>query len=427
MSTVSNRNTITLLIFSSGSFVLSYATTFVFVRGMGAEGFDDYAVAVSSMVILASIAEMGTGKYAMRAIPEYTENKKWSLAKGYFRFSIILIILVSLVLLVVTSLVEYQEDSVLWDYALGLAILFLPAVALTGAVAEFLMANLAVIRSALVTRILIPGATLIIGFAWVYSSTGFTAIQGVLSFGTGWLIGLIAVIWFLKRTTRLEIRIAKPLYHTSEWRFRIIPFVFFAMLITTLPRIGIIILEIVNPQETTVAVYAVAAETGAFIYLIAKSTDKMYLPHLSVLIERRDITTMIAEQRKRWLWIGTVSIFFLLGIFIFGKNILLLFGKEFVEGYMALCIIAVSTTIWTMTSLAPSYLKYLGKNRIVLVATAITVLTHIGLCFPLGYYYGATGAAISFAVPVILLYSLFSIVAGFYLRKTVALSMEGKE
>ena len=52
MSNVSNKNAVALLLFSVGSFALSYATTIVFARTLGANGYDDYAVAVSALTTI---------------------------------------------------------------------------------------------------------------------------------------------------------------------------------------------------------------------------------------------------------------------------------------------------------------------------------------------------------------------------------------
>ena len=94
-----------------------------------------------------------------------------------------------------------------------------------------------------------------------------------------------------------------------------------------------------------------------------------------------------------------------------------MFGQEFVEGYVALCIIAVATSVWTLASLAPAYLKYIHKERFVVVATTLTVLAHIALCIPLGYWFGATGAALSYAIPVIAMYLTMAAVATRELRR----------
>ena len=46
MSGASNKNAVALLLFSTGSFVLSYATAIVFARALGAVGYDDYVTAL---------------------------------------------------------------------------------------------------------------------------------------------------------------------------------------------------------------------------------------------------------------------------------------------------------------------------------------------------------------------------------------------
>jgi O-antigen/teichoic acid export membrane protein len=417
MASTSNKNTISLLFFSLGSFLLSYTTAIIFARALGANGYEDYAVAVSTLAIIATLAEMGTGKYALRIMPAYRENQFWSLAKGYFRFSAILILLVSMLLVTIITVLEYLEDGVFGGYALRLAILFLPIIALVGAGSEFVMANMAVIRSALVTRLLVPGSTLLLGILWVVSPYELTVIQAILFYGFGWVIGFFAVVLFLRQSTQVEIRKVQSEFRSREWVVKVLPFLFFALLITTLAKVGVIVLEIVHPHETIVAVYAVAAETGTFIYLIAKSTDKMFLPDVSVLIERKDFIGLRLKQKRRWLWLGSACVLFLLVIFLFGKKILLLFGPEFVSGYPALCIIATSTSVWTMSSLSPSYLKYIGKERFVIILTSLTIVAHVGLCFLLSYYYGLTGAAISYALPVILLYVTMAFYANNQLTK----------
>lgn len=75
---------------------------------------------------------------------------------------------------------------------------------------------------------------------------------------------------------------------------------------------------------------------GGRLYLIAKSTDKMFLPRLSVMLERRDARGVSRERWKRLAWVGAVCLAFMLGALLFGREILGLFGPEFVDGYAAL-------------------------------------------------------------------------------------------
>lgn len=417
MNDIQRKQIFSLLAFSIVSFALSYATAIVFARSLGADGYDDYAVAVSFAVILATLAEMGTGKYALRIMPAYADRSDWSAARGYVRFSVRLILATSIALAVFGVCWEYLKDGVFGNYALGIVLLFLPAMAWVGAGSEFVTANRAAIRSAFVTRMLVPGSTLALALAWMVSPLERTAPRAVLCYGASWLIGLAAVYLFLKQTTREEIRKAQPEPRTQEWLTSIWPFLYFALLISVLAKVGVIVLELVASDEATVAVYSVAAETGTFIYIVAKSTDKLYLPSVSTMLEHEDQSGLKQGRRGRWIWLGSICVGFLLTVFFFGKQILALFGPEFVEGYMALCIIAVATSVWTLASLAPAYLKYVHKQKFVLVATTLTVLTHIGLCIPLGYWYGTTGAALSYAIPVIAMYVTMAAVATRELRR----------
>jgi hypothetical protein len=46
-----------------------------------------------------------------------------------------------------------------------------------------------------------------------------------------------------------------------------------------------------------------------------------------------------------------------------------------------LCIVAAATAVWTMASLAPAYLKYVGRQRFVVVGTSLAVLAHVAITF----------------------------------------------
>ena len=52
----------------------------------------------------------------------------------------------------------------------------------------------------------------------------------------------------------------------------------------------------VKPSEASSGVAAVA---GGFIYIVAKSTDKLFMPSMSVMIEHEDI-----ECDSECIWVG---------------------------------------------------------------------------------------------------------------------------
>ncbi len=64
-----------------------------------------------------------------------------------------------------------------------------------------------------------------------------------------------------------------------------------------------------------------------------------------------------------------------------------------------------------MNSLTPAFLKYLHRQKLVVITTTLTVLIHVLFCVPLGYWFGATGAAVSYAIPVIGMYLMMAVLA----------------
>ncbi|MDP6558137.1 MAG: polysaccharide biosynthesis C-terminal domain-containing protein, partial [Pirellulaceae bacterium] len=65
----------------------------------------------------------------------------------------------------------------------------------------------------------------------------------------------------------------------------------------------------------------------------------------------------------------------------------------------------------TLFSLAPTYLQFTDRSRSVLSAMVASVMLSLILCFPLSYYFGATGAAIAYAIPISMLYAALRVVA----------------
>ncbi|MEE8107445.1 MAG: polysaccharide biosynthesis C-terminal domain-containing protein [Planctomycetota bacterium] len=396
-----------LLLFSLGGFVLTYGTSIILAREMGASGYDNYAVAIAAASILSTLAEMGAGKYAMRVIPAYVEHQNWGRAKGYCRYAVLLILGASIILAAVAAWSEGIEAGEFRSHVVGIVVLFLPVMALVGYGAEVVMANGAPLRASFVTRLIVPGVM----FVAIAASAGrveLTAEYAVFWFGAGWLIGLVLVWIQYLRTADKRVRAATAIYEPWYWLKRSSPFLAFALLISMMSKIGVVVLEGTSAAETEVAIFSVALDTGSFIYIVSKSTDKLFLPSLSVMIERQDREAMLAIGTKRRRLMRWFCAVFLLIIFTLGRTILGVFGEEFVSGFPALCIVSVATCVWTYYSLVPSFLKYIKMNTFVVRCTAICVAINIGLVYILGPRYGATGAAIAYGVSVTTLYLTFA-------------------
>jgi len=160
-----------LLFLTASNFGIAYLTGILVARALGVQDFDEYAVAVAAVTMLSTLAEFGTGKYAMRVLPAYVEAEDWGHAHGYRRFAHGTILLLSLLLAAVFVLPDLETGGFRSLSASSVAVLFLPAMALVGYGAEVVQANHATVRAAVVSRFVVPGVTLS-GWRVMTRSTG---------------------------------------------------------------------------------------------------------------------------------------------------------------------------------------------------------------------------------------------------------------
>jgi O-antigen/teichoic acid export membrane protein len=83
---------------------------------------------------------------------------------------------------------------------------------------------------------------------------------------------------------------------------------------------------------------------------------------------------------------------------LFGKQILAVFGPDYIAAYWPMCLFSIGSSVWAIFSLAPSFLIFTQRQRTLfynLLIHGIVLGVAIAFLFP---RYGALGAAASYAV-----------------------------
>ena len=196
-------------------------------------------------------------------------------------------------------------------------------------------------------------------------------------------------------------------YDYGTWLPQCAYFAVIAFLASWVLRINILILELLPIEELEVSILAAAMHTGTLVVLMSKSTDKLFMPELSIIMEKNDWDYGSRLRRTRLILMGSLCTLFLAVIVIFGDNILAMYGPEFVAGYPALCLIAIGASVTTLFSMSPVYLRFLGRNRLVLRITVVGAAMMAILTGALGYLFGATGAGMAFCIVTTLMALMF--------------------
>ena len=121
-------------------------------------------------------------------------------------------------------------------------------------------------------------------------------------------------------------------------------------------------MEVLPIAEIQVAYFAAALESGGLILLLSKSTDKLFQPEMSAIIQQKAWGAGARLRRRRYLMVGGCCAAFMATMIIFGRAVLRLYGDEFQNGYPALCFVAFGCCMWTLFSLAPAFLLNNGRH-----------------------------------------------------------------
>jgi O-antigen/teichoic acid export membrane protein len=401
-------------------YALMYWANIFLARNLTIDAFDDYSVAVSSVTLLSTLATLGLEKYALRLISLYIERQNWQRLRGFWLFSSRIIVYFSVLLL---GLLGFGLESVLAlqnaDFHIAIAIYagFLPVIALCLFLTEVITVYGKQILALALYRFFLPAAFLLLISGMHHFQLDMTAVSAVLCFGAAWCLTLILMLITVRAASPTELKRVSPDSKGRRWWLKkSLPLLISSVMMTALTSAGTIILEVLHPSQAMVGTYAVAMQTAGLISLIGTSTNRYYLPMLVVLLERRDQSAIKALLGKRMQLIaGFVAVF--LGIVgVFGQEILSLFGSDFSQGHQALFISAAGAAFSTLFSDSPYYLQFMGRNRLVVSLMSLAALSMIVLSFLLGFRYGATGVALAYAVPVILLFSSLKWLANRHMR-----------
>jgi O-antigen/teichoic acid export membrane protein len=272
---------------------------------------------------------------------------------------------------------------------------------------EVLASTGEVVRSTFVYRLLLP-LFFILPLALVrFSPRAVTANITVLSYGAAWVVSFLLLRRLAFRSLPEKVMSANEAREPRTWLVRSAPFLVHSVMMTQFASLGIVGLEILGGDETSVAVLAAAMQTGSFIVLLATSTNRLYGPMASSLIERRDYDGVVATIRERHSWIIPATLIYFAAMLVFGRRILGLYGPDFTAGYPALCFIAGGASVSVWFAMAPNYLKFVGRNRLVLGITAAAALLNVGLLVVRGPRYGATGAGAAYGISLAVMAVVF--------------------
>lgn len=384
-----------------GGFAASYTLNVVVARLLPPHDYGDFKVAMVFVMFATIFVILGGNEAAPRFLSGWVRTSDRTGVWEYVRLYLLLAGGLSLIVIAVTVMISFAQvepTDLTGHHPLVFAVFVLPIAAASALLDRVFQAARRLDLATLPWRIGFPLLNLIL-IASIATLTGvMTDIQAILLT----MIGSTALIAFqllnIRRLSLIPLRRAPALATPNVWLRASVPMMLVVVLQLGVEQVDILMVEILA-GESDVGHFAAAATTIGVIKLVGESVASLTMPMIAEsLKEGRRQTGELYIRAFRLLFV--ISLPVAVGVAVFGREILGLFGPTYEVAYPALLILVVGALIGKWLSLPALWLQYAGHERTVLIVMSVAMGANIVLNAILIPTVGITGAAVATASSV---------------------------
>lgn len=380
---------------------MAFATNVLLARIMGITQYGVYIYALTWINLLALVCKLGMDTSLLRFVAAYNAKSQWGLFRGILGFSVRYVFIASILIGVSTALVVwFVQDRIGMNQAktFWIAILLLPLLGITALRGAALRALKHIVQSGLPDNFIRPlMIASFAGLAYLYTQQNLQATQVMVFNLIGALIAFyIGTIWLFKALPE-KLRDIRPVYAGGEWLKVSLPLFFISGMHLILHQTDIIMIGVILDTEQ-VGFYAVASRIAGLVLFGLTAVNAIVAPMISELYstgQYQKLQKMITLAARG---IFTITLVVSLSLVILGKNILGLFGDEFVVGYMALLILLLGQAVNALAGSVGFLMTMTGHQNKAAQILCVSAVINIILNIILISIYGVIGAAIATAV-----------------------------
>jgi len=399
-------------VFSTG---ISFVTSIVLARSLGAQGYGVYAYAFTLVAVMQILANLGLPNLLVRCISAYRMKGEWGLMAGLLRRSLQAVLISTSLLIALGTAAAWllgQRVSSEGLRTFSVALLMLPFLALTSLRSSVLRALFHAIPGQVPEAVakpllflgLIAGAVLVTGGAELspVAAMIMQLIATIISFAIG--------AWLLKSRLPGELWTMTPSYAMAEWRQSAFPLILTSGITVINTYTDILMLGAMK-DSTSVGIYQVVARGATMLTFFIYAVNTVVAPVASGLYTKGETERLqrIVTLSTRIVLAMTCPIALLLATY--PREILRsLFGAQFSAGAEGLAILSVCQMISVSMGSVWDLLIMTGHEKDVAKASAISASLNVALNAVLIPHLGINGAALATGMSTVL-FSLMLAVA----------------
>lgn len=367
-------------------------------RGLGAEGYGTYGLAMSIIALLTVPTEFGFPQLLTREIATAQVQQDWGRVRGIIRWSSRMSLLISVV--IGACVIAWQViTDIRINTQLGMTLLagvaLVPVVAQLSLRAAALRGLQQIVRGQLPSVLLRPGFYSLLLFIvplWVMPLTPALAMGlGVMSS----VVAMMLAFHMLRRALPSEARVADAITDARSWWSSALPMAMTEGMRLLQSHLLILLLGAMVVMAD-VGVYRMASSMMLLLAMPISLFNIVSMPIIARLHAKGDVRDLqrLLGMTAAGMTLG--ALFLCIPFFVAGKWILgRVFGPEFTAGNSALLILALSVLTNAVFGTAANLLNMTGHQGDVTRASLVSMLCLAATAVPLVHFIGIEGAALS--------------------------------
>ena len=379
---------------------LSFITSIVLARLLSVDGYGIYAYVLAWVSVLQIPSSLGLQSILVRDVMAYQSNSEPALVRGLLRWSNRLALWVSIAIALASAAVAWlvvDDHSSMEMWAFIVALTSLPLLSLTALRQGAMRGFNYVVLGQLPENLIQPAILLLLLLCSYFAFDGdvsplFAIGLRVFAIGVSFVVGAV----LLGRVLPASTKIVDPKYDARQWTKSVFPFLLISCTHVINNRTDSLMLGSIE-GAASVGIYLVASKGAELTSFILVAINRSIGPAIAKLHATDNLDQLQALVTKSTRTSFAVSLPVSLGLILFGRWFLWLFGTDFLAGYSALVILTVGQLINTASGSVGLMLDMTGHEKISATGIGISALLNIALNFVLIPRYGIEGAAIATA------------------------------
>lgn len=383
--------------------VLTFFSSFLFIRLIGAEEYGLYVYSIAWLNILAIPASLGLDRLLIREISVYLTNEKWSLMKGVLRWSNRTVILVSLIIVFISMLflkIVEPSRSIQSHTAFLIAVWTLPIISVRNIRLAVMKGLNKVVMALLPEQLIAPLITIVcvLTISALYPKH-LNSNTTMLSYTFSMLVSLAIGNIVLRNALPSEIDDVDFKYNVRGWLYAAFPMALLGGFSMIHSKIDIVMLGILQGGRET-GIYTISFQVSNLLILLLMSVNGAFAPTIASLYSQgkiHELQKLVTKVTRSISIFSFASLCFILG---FGENILGVFGSEALEGLHALWILCAGQFVNACSGSVGFLMTMTGHEKYVAVTKAVSGIGNLCLNWILIPKFGIEGAAFSTATSI---------------------------